>query len=64
MTLAQAGAMVGIHFHSNQAGAQNTLDSIQKAGGRAMILSGDLTRTKQTMLDEFSRVPATGCTFQ
>jgi 3-oxoacyl-[acyl-carrier protein] reductase len=37
-----AGAFVGVHFHTNRAGAQQTLDAICKAGGRGILVQGDL----------------------
>jgi 3-oxoacyl-[acyl-carrier protein] reductase len=43
IVLAQAGAVVGIHYRSNEAGAQGTLAEIEKAGGRGILLKGDLT---------------------
>lgn len=55
IALAQAGAVVGIHFYSNQSGAQSTLDSIREAGGRGVILAGDLTgeNAANHVVDEF-----------
>ncbi len=43
LTLAQAGAIVGIHFLSNEDGARATLAQIETAGGRGVLLPGDLT---------------------
>lgn len=55
LAMAQAGAIVGIHFHSNEEGAQTTLESIQSASGRAVVLKGDLTREDDAnhVVDEF-----------
>lgn len=55
VTMAQAGAIVGIHFHSNEAGARQTLATIEKSGERALILQGDLTREDQAhkVVDDF-----------
>ena len=44
LVLAEAGAFVGIHFHSNEAGARTTLEEIERAGGRGTLLQGDLTQ--------------------
>src|SRR5690606_33830913 len=41
--LAQHGALVGIHYNSSADGAKATLDQIEKAGGKGVILQGDLT---------------------
>jgi 3-oxoacyl-[acyl-carrier protein] reductase len=41
--LARAGAKVGIHFHSSQAGAQATLEEIERLGQQGILLQGDLT---------------------
>lgn len=43
ITLAQAGAMVGIHYNTDANGAQETLAQIEKSGGRGVLLQGDLT---------------------
>jgi len=43
VALAQAGALIGIHYHSNEAGARTTLADIERAGGRGILLPGDLT---------------------
>lgn len=41
--LAQAGAVVGVHYHTSAAGAEQTVSQIQTAGGKAFLLHGDLT---------------------
>ena len=47
LALAQAGASIGIHYHSSADGARETLQLIEKAGGRAWLLPGDLTEEGQ-----------------
>ena len=42
--LAQAGAIVGVHYHTSNAGAEKTAKAIQAVGGQAHLLPGDLTR--------------------
>jgi len=41
--LADAGATVGIHFHSSADDAQDTLSHIQKSGGNGILLAADLS---------------------
>ncbi|WP_010586441.1 SDR family NAD(P)-dependent oxidoreductase [Schlesneria paludicola] len=55
VSLAAAGAVVGIHFRSNDAGAQATLAAIEAAGGRGVLLQGDLTREDDAnrVVDQF-----------
>src|ERR1035438_7732980 len=43
LLLAQAGAVVGVHYHTSRAGAEETVKQIQSAGGTAFLLPGDLT---------------------
>jgi 3-oxoacyl-[acyl-carrier protein] reductase len=43
MALAGAGATIGIHYHSSNHDAQETLAEIHKQGGRGVLLSADLT---------------------
>ncbi|MBI3409644.1 MAG: SDR family oxidoreductase [Planctomycetes bacterium] len=43
IALASAGAAVGIHYHSTEAGARQTLREIEAFGGRAYLLPADLT---------------------
>lgn len=47
IAFAQAGALVGIHFHSNEAGARQTLETIERAGGRGVMVAADLTQEAQ-----------------
>jgi 3-oxoacyl-[acyl-carrier protein] reductase len=55
LTLAQAGAIVGVHYLSNEAGARATVADIEQAGGRAVLLSGDLSREEDAcqVVDSF-----------
>jgi 3-oxoacyl-[acyl-carrier protein] reductase len=43
LALARAGAVVGVHYHSSEGGARETVETIQAAGGRAYLLPADLT---------------------
>ncbi|MSQ95460.1 MAG: SDR family oxidoreductase [Gemmataceae bacterium] len=43
LLLAQAGATIGIHYHTSRAGVEETALAIRTAGGQAHLLSGDLT---------------------
>ena len=43
LTLARAGAFVGIHYHSSQGEAEQTLAALRADGGRGMLLNADLT---------------------
>lgn len=47
IALARAGALIGIHYHSNRDGAQQTLDSIRSGGGNGILLQGDLSQPAQ-----------------
>ncbi len=55
LTLAQAGAVIGIHYLSNEEGALATLAQIEQAGGRGILLPGDLTVETDVnrVVDEF-----------
>ena len=56
LTLAQAGAVIGIHYHSNEEGAIATLAQIERAGGRCILLPGDLTveSNANRVVDDFA----------
>lgn len=41
--LASAGAVVGVHYRASTEDARATLDTITDAGGKGMLLQGDLT---------------------
>lgn len=43
VALAQAGAAVGVHYFRNESGALATLAAIESAGGRGVLLKGNLT---------------------
>ncbi|MEF2967671.1 SDR family oxidoreductase [Paenibacillus sp. M1] len=43
-TLARCGAQVAIHYVSNESKARELLQEITEAGGRAMIVQGDITK--------------------
>jgi 3-oxoacyl-[acyl-carrier protein] reductase len=45
--LAEAGAAVGVHYHSSAAAARDLLREIESAGGRGVLLPGDLTIEEQ-----------------
>jgi 3-oxoacyl-[acyl-carrier protein] reductase len=51
IALARAGASVGVHYHTSEAGARQTADTIRAAGGTAHLLPADLT-----IEDEANRV--------
>ncbi len=55
IVLAQAGATVGIHYRSNEAGAIDILKELQTAGGQGILLRGDLTHEADAnrIVDEF-----------
>jgi 3-oxoacyl-[acyl-carrier protein] reductase len=43
LALGQAGATVGLHYHTSKAGAEETRAAIVSQGGRAILLPADLT---------------------
>ena len=43
LALAECGAAVAINYHKNQAGAEETLKSVEAAGGRGCILQADVS---------------------
>jgi 3-oxoacyl-[acyl-carrier protein] reductase len=47
LALAQAGAVVGIHYHTSEAGARGGLFDIEQFGGRGILVHGDLTDEAQ-----------------
>jgi 3-oxoacyl-[acyl-carrier protein] reductase len=47
VALAKAGAAVGVHYHSSGDGAGGVVDQITAAGGRGVLLPGDLTSEDQ-----------------
>ncbi len=53
--LARAGAVVGIHFHTSEAQAQETLATVKSLGGKGILLPGDLTKeaAANRIVDDF-----------
>jgi 3-oxoacyl-[acyl-carrier protein] reductase len=49
LALASAGAIVGIHYHSSGKEAEETLEPIQKQGGKGILLKADLTVEKEAL---------------
>jgi 3-oxoacyl-[acyl-carrier protein] reductase len=45
MALAEAGAAVAINYHRNEAGAEDAKQKITAAGGRAITVQADVTRS-------------------
>ena len=43
LTRARAGAVIGLHYHTSKAAAEQTAREIHDLGGRAILLPGDLT---------------------
>lgn len=41
--LAEAGAKVVVNYHNSESGAKHTLDAIEKIGGDAIAIQGDIT---------------------
>ena len=60
--LGREGAAVGVCYRSDEDGAQEARSAIEKAGGRATVIQGDISieddasRTVQETLDAFGRV--------
>jgi 3-oxoacyl-[acyl-carrier protein] reductase len=44
LALADAGTAVGVHYHTSEKNARDTLTAIEAAGGRGVLLAGDLTQ--------------------
>lgn len=55
LLLGQAGATVGVHYHTSRAGAEETAQAIRAAGREAHLLQGDLTLEADAnrVVDEF-----------
>ena len=47
VALAEAGAVVGIHYNSSRAGAEQTLAAVTRHGGNGILLPADLTIEEQ-----------------
>ncbi len=62
LALARAGAAVGIHFNKSEGAAAEALKQVKEAGGRGMLLKGDLTVEEQAnsvvdrVVKEFGRL--------
>jgi 3-oxoacyl-[acyl-carrier protein] reductase len=56
VALAKAGATVGVHYRRSAAEARETLQLVEAAGGRGVLLAGDLTdeATADRIVDEFA----------
>jgi 3-oxoacyl-[acyl-carrier protein] reductase len=57
LALARAGAVIGVHYHSSEAGARATLEQILAAGGCGYLLRGDLADEAQanSVVDELTQ---------
>lgn len=55
LVLGQAGATVGIHYRTSRQGAEQTAAELNRPGGRAILLEGDLTVEDQAhgVVDRF-----------
>jgi 3-oxoacyl-[acyl-carrier protein] reductase len=55
IALAQAGAVVGVHYHSSDEGARATLALIELAGGRGILLRANLASEDEAnrLVDDF-----------
>jgi 3-oxoacyl-[acyl-carrier protein] reductase len=60
VALAEAGAFVGIHYHTSADGARHTLDAITARGGRAVLCPGDLTKPDEARAAVDTLVRAAG----
>jgi 3-oxoacyl-[acyl-carrier protein] reductase len=47
--MAREGARVGVNYCKNQAGAEQTAESIRKAGGEALVVRADVTRAAEVL---------------
>src|SRR5947209_19144752 len=47
LALAEAGAVVGIHYHTSEQNARDALAAIESTGGNGILLHGDLTNEDQ-----------------
>ena len=60
--LAQAGARVGVNFHSSSDAAEIVVDSINKAGGQAILVGGDVSleepaeKVIKNLVDHYGRI--------
>ncbi|MDD1637747.1 MAG: SDR family NAD(P)-dependent oxidoreductase, partial [Methylococcaceae bacterium] len=53
-SLGQAGAFIGIHYHSSKEGAEKLLDELSAQNIKAMLLPADLTNEEEanTVVDK------------
>ncbi len=60
--LAQKGAKVVIHYHTNKSKARKTADEIEKIGHKPLVIEGDLTieknwiKIKKKILDRYGKI--------
>jgi 3-oxoacyl-[acyl-carrier protein] reductase len=47
--MAREGARVGVNYCKNQAGAEQTAETIRKAGGEALVVHADVTRAAEVL---------------
>jgi glucose 1-dehydrogenase/3-oxoacyl-[acyl-carrier protein] reductase len=47
LELGRRGAAVAVHYASSEAGARSAVEEIERAGGRALALAGDLSRVEE-----------------
>ena len=47
LQLGRLGARVGVHYHASAEGAEQVAESIRTAGGEALTLKGDLSRSAE-----------------
>jgi glucose 1-dehydrogenase/3-oxoacyl-[acyl-carrier protein] reductase len=57
LELGRRGASVAVHYASSEAGARQTVEQIERAGGRAVAVRGDLGRVEECrrVVDEAAR---------
>ena len=55
MLLASRGAFVGVHYRSSETEAKETLQAIEAAGGRGVLVKGDISDEQQAnaIVDKF-----------
>ncbi len=47
--MAREGARVGVNYCRSQAGAEQTAESIRKAGGKALVVRADVTHAAEVL---------------
>jgi 3-oxoacyl-[acyl-carrier protein] reductase len=60
LALGNAGAAVGLHYHSSQQGAEETAAILRNQGGRAFLLPADLTSEPEANATVDRLIEATG----